>query len=76
MHRVHAQYAERGRPRPQQCSPDRWFSTISRGPAVSRLLRPGRARSGLNLRACLNNFNRIRTARARRLCHYTWRKNV
>jgi hypothetical protein len=35
------QNTERGRPRPQQRSPDRRFSTFSDGLAISRLLRPG-----------------------------------
>jgi hypothetical protein len=37
---------ERGRPRPQQCSFRRWFSIIPDDPAIWKLLRPGRARSG------------------------------
>jgi hypothetical protein len=35
------QNTERGRPRPQQYSPSRRFSTISIGPALLTLLRPG-----------------------------------
>jgi len=44
------QSTERGRPRPQQLPWNPRFPRICRGVSLGTLLRPGRARSGCNLK--------------------------